>query len=170
MGYMVSFNEIIKRGTCCVCTKPLNDSKFLNLAHVDKKAAWKFPVWNNLLVSGLEDRAVAIVCDCCQEAAMKSGVAGMIKYAVEIRGEEIIMHDVEQLEDVPPLQEIVKPTDDPEKLPDIHDFFTGSVNDPRYGPHSKNWMDLRKMRDDKSFECCPGSKKDQKHGFFGGLN
>lgn len=171
MEYMVSFEDMIKRGTCCICTKPLKDSKYLNLAHLNKKAAWNYPVWNNILIPGLEDRAVAVVCDGCQEACEKSGVGGMIKYAVEIRGEEIILHDVEELEDVPPLQKIVKPTEAPhDPITGDPYQFTGTVDDPRYGPNSKNWMDLRKLRDDKSFECCPGSKKDQKHGFFGGMN
>lgn len=156
---MVEFEDMFKRGTCCVCTKPLKDSKYMNMAAIDKKATWKAPVWTNLLIQGLEDRAIAVVCDGCQEAMEKSGVAGKIKYAIEVREEdkEIIMHDVDELEDVPPLQELVKPTDDPEKKPDIPDWFTGSVED-------------RKKIDDKLFECCPGSKKDQKHGFFGGLN
>lgn len=123
---MVSFDDMIKRGTCCICTKPLQDSKYLNLAHLDKKAAWKYPVWNNFLTPGLEDRAVAVVCDGCQEACEKSGVGGMIKYAVEVRGEEIIMHDVDDLQDANPIIE-------PEKSPDIPDFFTGSVKDQSHG-------------------------------------
>lgn len=153
---MVSFEDILKRGTCCICTKPLHDSKYLSMAQIDKKAAWKFPVWNNFLIQGLEDRAVGIVCDGCHEAAEKSGVSAKLKYAVEIRGDEIIMHDIEELEDVEPIQDIIA-FKDPEKIPDIPDFFTGSIND-------------RKKIDDKLFECCPGSKKDQKHGFFCGLN
>ena len=132
MEYMVSFDDMIKRGTCCVCTKLLKDSKYLNLAQLDKKAAWKFPVWNNLLIPGLEDRAVAVVCDGCQEAAEKSGVAGMIKYAVEFRGGKIIMHDVEELESVEPIQDIIA-FKDPEEIPDIPDFYTGSVKDKRHG-------------------------------------
>ena len=153
---MVSFDDMIQRGTCCICTKPLKDSKYLNLAHLDKKAAWKYPVWNNILTPGMEDRAVAVVCDGCQEACEKSGVGGSIKYAVEIRGDDIILHDVDELEDVEPVQDIIA-FKDPEKIPDIPDFFTGSIND-------------RKKIDDKLFKCCPGSKKDQMHGFFGGLN
>ncbi len=160
---MDSFEHLIKaKGTCCICTKPLKDSKYLNLAKLDKKAAWNYPVWNTFLILGLDDRAVAVVCDDCHEAAEKSGVAGKIKYAVEVRGDDIILHDVEQLEDVPPLPH------DP--ITGERYQFTGTVDDQRYGPHSKNWMDLRKRCDDMSFECCPGSKKDQKHGFFGGLN
>lgn len=154
---MDSFEHLIKeKGTCCICTKPLKDSKYLSLAQIDKKAAWKFPVWNSVLIQGLEDRAVGIVCDGCHEAAEKSGVSAKLKYAVEIRGDDIILHDVDELEDVEPIQDIIA-FKDPEKIPDIPDFFTGSVND-------------RKRRDDASFDCCIGSKKDQKHGFFGWLN
>lgn len=99
MEYMVSFEDILKRGTCCVCTKPLIDSEYTGIAMLDKKAAWEFPVWNNVLVKGMENRAVGIVCDGCQEASEKSGVGGSVKYAVEIRGEEVILHDVDELED-----------------------------------------------------------------------
>lgn len=155
---MVDFvNLMLEKGTCCICTKPLKDSKYLNLAHLDKKAAWKYPVWtvwNNILTPGMEDRAVAVVCDGCQEAAEKSGVGGSIKYAVEIRGDDVIMHDIEELEDAVPVQEIIASG---EKKPDIPDFFTGSVDD-------------RKKLDDLSFASCLGSKKDQRHGFYGGLN
>lgn len=154
---MVSFVQLVKeKATCCICTKPLHDSKYLSMAQIDKKAAWKVPVWNNVLIQGLEDRAVGIVCDGCHEAAEKSGVAAKVKYAIEIRGDDIILHDVEQLEDVEPIQDIIA-FKDPEKIPDIPDFFTGSIND-------------RKKIDDKLFECCPGSKKDQRNGFFCGLN
>lgn len=117
---------ILDKGTCCICSKPLKDSISLNLAPLDKKATWKSPVWNNVQIPGLEDRAVAVVCDGCQEAAEKSGVGGRFKYAVEVRGDEIILHDVEELEDVEPIK-------DPEKIPDIPDFFTGSVKDPKHG-------------------------------------
>lgn len=131
-------------GTCCICTKPLKNSKYLFLAHLDKKASWKFPVWNNFLIPGLEDRAIAVVCDDCADAFSKSGVSGMIKYAFEFCGDKIIMHDIDELEDADPIQNMI-------------DFYNSQRDD-------------RKMRDDMSFECCPGSKKDQKHGFFGGLN
>lgn len=154
---MDSFEHIKEKGTCCICTKPLKDSKYLNLVQLDRKAAWKFPVWNNCLILGLEDRAVGIVCDGCHEAAEKSGVSAKVKYAIEIRGDDIILHDVEQLEDVEPVQDIMA-----EEERRRYEF-TGSIEDPRYGPSMK-------IRDDKSFECCPGSKKDQKHGFFCGLN
>lgn len=142
---MDSFELLIReKGTCCVCTKPLKDSKYLNLAQLDKKAAWKFPVWNNVLFPGLEDRAVAVVCDGCQEAAEKSGVSGLIKYAVEIRGEEVIMHDVEELEAVPPLQEIIASEEPADPITGDPYAFTGTVDDRRYGSHSGNWMGFKK--------------------------
>ncbi len=127
MGYMVriSFEQLVKeKATCCVCTKPMKDNKYLNLAHLDKLAAWEYPVWNNIFIPNLADRAVAVVCDGCQEAAEKSGVAGMIKYAIEVRGDEVIMHDIEELEDAQPIQE----------KPDIPDFYTGSVDDKKHVP------------------------------------
>lgn len=133
------FNQlIIEKGTCCICSKPMKESKFISLARIDKKATWKYPVWNNVLIPGLEDRAVAIMCDGCREASEISGVCGMIKYAVETRGEKVIMHDIEELEDAAPPSLIV--------IPNIPDFFTGRVNDPRYGPFGEqknpplHWM------------------------------
>lgn len=124
---MDSFVQLVmEKGTCCICTKPLKDSKYLNLAHLDKKAAWEFPVWNSIFIPGLADRAVAVVCDGCQEAAEKSGVGGRVKYAIEVRGDDVIMHDIEELEDVEPIEDI-------DEKPDIPDFFTGSVKDQRHG-------------------------------------
>ena len=130
---MVDFAHLmLEKGKCCICSKPLKDSKHLNLAQLDKKAAWKFPVWNSVLLPGLEDRVVAVVCDGCHEAKMEGLDPGPIKYVVEACGEEIILHDIEELEDVEPIEDI-------DEKPDIPDFFTGSV-------------------------------KDQRHGFYGGLN
>ena len=104
---MDSFERVVKeKGVCCICSKPMKDNKYLNLAHLDKKAAWEFPVWGNIFVKGCANRAVAVVCDGCQEAAEKSGVGGMFKYAIEVRGNDVIMHDIEQLEDVEPIEDI----------------------------------------------------------------
>ena len=125
---MLSFEQVVKeKGMCCVCTKPMKDNKYLNLAHLDKKAAWKYPIWNNIFIPNLADRAVAVVCDGCQEACEKSGVGGSIKYAIEVRGDDVIMHDIEELEDAEPIQ-------DKEPSPDIPDFFTGSVDDKKHVP------------------------------------
>ncbi|MFH0904268.1 MAG: hypothetical protein V1854_03660 [Methanobacteriota archaeon] len=124
---MDSFVQLVmEKGTCCICDKPMKGSKYLNLAHLDKKAAWEFPVWNNIFIPNLADRAVGVVCDGCQEAAEKSGVGGMFKYAIEVRGNDVIMHDIEELEDVEPIEDI-------DEKPDIPDFFTGSVKDQRHG-------------------------------------
>jgi len=122
---MDSFDILIReKGTCCICTKPLKDSKYLNLAHLDKKAAWEFPVWNNIFILNSPDRAVGVVCDGCQEAAEKSGVGGMFKYAIEVRGNDVIMHDIEDLEDVEPIEQTI---------PGDRYAFHGSVNDKKHG-------------------------------------
>lgn len=128
-------NLMREKGTCCICGKPMSDSKFVSMAQLDKKAAWGYPVWNNFLIPGLEDRAMAVVCDGCHKAAEISGVSGTIKYAVEFRENEIILHKVEELEDVPHLQEIIKPTENPDDpITGDRYLFTGTVDDPRYGP------------------------------------
>ncbi len=85
----------------------MRDNKYLNICQIGKKAAWKFPVWNNFFIPGLKDRALAFVCDGCQEAAFKSGVPGRIKYAVEFNHGKVIMHDVDELEDADPIQDMI---------------------------------------------------------------
>ncbi len=68
------------------------------------------PTWNNPVHRMPSNGAIANFCDGCREAKEKSGIFGYIKYAVEYRDEQVIYHEVEELEDL-----IVKPGHDPEK-------------------------------------------------------
>lgn len=62
---------------------------------------WKDPSWGNVLVPGSGGRAVFFVCDKCQEASERGGDPGDVKFAVEVKDGQVILHPVEELEDVP---------------------------------------------------------------------
>lgn len=130
---MISEDEIVtgsferlmfEKGKCCICCQPLSESKFVNMAMLNKEASWQFPTWGNVLIQGCEGGAMAVVCDGCQEANEKSGVPGRIKYAIEVTGDDrVIFHDIEGLEDVESVTE--------RDIPDFPEFFTGSTLDPK---------------------------------------
>jgi len=115
---MVDFAHfLLKKATCCICSKTLNGSKHLNLAILDKKATWKSPVWMSSLDHQV--RAVAVVCDGCHNE--NPGFVEIVKYAIEVREDEIMLHNVDELENVEPIN----------ILPD---FNTGSMKDVKYMP------------------------------------
>ena len=84
---------------CCSCGGSLEESRCLNVICLDKRAAWRYPAWGNLLV--LEkypvNRASAVVCDRCLEEGRTP------EYAIEWSGdyETVRYHRVEELEDLP---------------------------------------------------------------------
>lgn len=129
-----SFDNLIKqKGKCCICSKEMKKSKFVSLAQINKKATWQFPIWTNVLVPLCGNRAMAVVCDKCYHAKEKGNDPGPIKFAVEVRGEDVIMHKFEELEDVPTIPEIIA-LKDLENLPQGEPYlFHGSIDDPRYG-------------------------------------
>lgn len=95
-------NEIEKKirnhVKCCACGGSLKPSKFVNGVVLNKLAAWKYPVWGNILVRDRysELRAVAILCDCCIEEKRQP------KYAVEWSDDysKVRYHRVEELKDL----------------------------------------------------------------------
>ncbi len=103
--YSDSEKLILEKGTCCICGQPLSSSKYVNIGMLNKKATWKYPVWGNVLIPGCQGRALFYVCDRCQESSEKGIDPGPVKYAVEVRNKEFILHRVEELEDVPPVTE-----------------------------------------------------------------
>lgn len=101
---MSDFERLVReKGSCCICSRPMKDSRYISLAQLDKKAAWEYPVWDNIIIEGFGGRAVAVVCDTCYDAKESGKDPGHIKFAVELQGEEVIMHKAEDLEDVPPI-------------------------------------------------------------------
>ena len=86
---------IIETGKCCACEAPLSFSRSLNMAVLNLKPTWKFPVIGNVLTQE-EDRAVGFVCDRCQEAGM-SDQPPVVKFAMEFNEDKIIYHPVEPM-------------------------------------------------------------------------
>lgn len=71
------------------------------MVSLQKMATWNYPTWGNLLVEGSTGRAVAIICDTCVDNTPRP----KIKKAMEVTEEIIRYHDVDELEDVPPITE-----------------------------------------------------------------
>ena len=80
---------------CCACCGSMAASPHCNLVAISRRAAWKHPVVGNLLTAR-EGEAVAVVCDACLEAERE------IRWAVEIEGERVAYHRVQDLARMPP--------------------------------------------------------------------
>ena len=90
------FTMMLRDAKCCACGNPMNLSPHLNFVSLDKKAAWKKPVWDNLLLKPAYPRiprAIAVQCDECIENNRHA------IEVIEIEGEEIRYHKVSDLED-----------------------------------------------------------------------
>lgn len=85
---------------CCVCCACGGRIDRVNLVELCLRATWKFPRGGNVL-TGEDGRAIAVCCDRCAEG--RAG-ASLITKAVEFRGDEVIYHDVADLEELPPPQ------------------------------------------------------------------
>lgn len=98
---MTDIEKVSRKANCCACRRPMRKSRFVNFVNLDKKATWESPVWTNVaLKQGIPriNRAVAVVCDSCIKRKMP------VRFAIEIRGEDIIYHLVGKLEDVFPIK------------------------------------------------------------------
>lgn len=81
---------------CCACGDPMDSSYNVNVLMIHKKAKWKNPIWDNLLLKpGIEriQRALAVVCDDCKDNGTQP------VEAIEITGDKILYHKVTELED-----------------------------------------------------------------------
>lgn len=90
------FAMMLREAKCCACGNPMNISPCLNFVSLDKKATWKKPVWDNLLLKPSYPRiprAIAVQCDECIENNRHA------IEVIEIEGEEIRYHKVSDLED-----------------------------------------------------------------------
>lgn len=90
------FAMLLRKAECCSCGNPMKSSPLLNFVSIDKKAEWKHPVWDNMLLKPEYPRiprAVAVLCSECIESQR------MAEKVIEIEGEEIKYHNVADLED-----------------------------------------------------------------------
>lgn len=90
------FEMLLKDAKCCACGNPMSSSPHLNFVSLDKKATWKKPVWEILLLKPVYPRiprAIAVLCNECIENNRQA------IEVIEIEGEEIRYHRVSDLED-----------------------------------------------------------------------
>jgi hypothetical protein len=83
---------IREKVNCCITGKPMKDSKYLNFVQLHMKAGWEFPVWGNF-ITGETNMAVAYVHD---DAIVKGKLIGKVKHAIEIKGDEVIYHEIQK--------------------------------------------------------------------------
>lgn len=91
-----SLNVLLRDAKCCACSNPVGISTHLNFVPLDKKAAWKNPVWDHLLLKPNYQqipRAIAVLCDECIKNNREA------KEVIEVEGKEIRYHRVADLED-----------------------------------------------------------------------
>jgi len=90
---------IRKRVRCCACEGSLAKGE-INGVVLHKKAAWKFPVWNNILSPNKSPGALAFVCDKCIAEGRQP------RFAVEFSLDgAVTYHNVTDLEDLEDLEE-----------------------------------------------------------------
>lgn len=95
------FSEIIKeKAVYCISGKPMSTSKYLNMVALDYAPEWEFPVEANFLLPNRPKRAVAIVHDDEVTVGVSHLSTGKVKFAIEVKGEEIIYHPVEHLKQI----------------------------------------------------------------------
>ncbi len=90
------FAKLLRDAKCCACGNPMSSSPSLNFVSLNKKATWKKPVWDNLLLKPVYPRiprAIAVLCDECVENYRHA------IEVIELEGEEIRYHKVSDLED-----------------------------------------------------------------------
>lgn len=105
---MSDFSQFLQEnGNCCICKGSLKESERLNMGMLDKFITWEHPGWGNILAvdeaDRMQSRAVAVICDTCFEANRRKEPVGEIRFAIEVFGEQIVYHTVEDLKDAPPI-------------------------------------------------------------------
>lgn len=102
------FDEYVKsRGVCCACERFLSESRYMNMVGLDKRAEWEYPTWGNIYLKE-PGRAVSVICDECAAKMEGRELKGEeIKYAIEWDGQALHYHLVNELVDVPSMEEIM---------------------------------------------------------------
>ncbi|MEW6573161.1 MAG: hypothetical protein AB1374_05960 [Bacillota bacterium] len=95
--------DLLRRdGVCCSCGKLLASSLHLNLVALNKRATWRYPVWDNMLLKPEHERiprAVSVVCDKCVDGERIPAWAVEFRFGDSGRA-EIVYHEVTDLQDV----------------------------------------------------------------------
>jgi len=93
----MNIERIKQLGKCCATEEPLHTSDNLTWVQLAFKAQWDFPVHGNVL-TGQSRMALAVVHDCA--IANDNDLMSEIKYAIELRDDEIIYHPLSELQPV----------------------------------------------------------------------
>lgn len=93
----------LNKALCCICEKPMNMGKTVNMVSLQKKATWAYPTHGNIIV-GTQGMALSVVCDHCVEVdehGNLTALKGEIQNAVELTNDNrIIYHPIKILADV----------------------------------------------------------------------
>lgn len=89
-----------KDGKCCISGKPMATSEHINFVVLDYAPDWAFPFEHNLLMPEKPKRALGIIHDEKYDDSKKYVMPGLVKFAIEIRGKDIIYHPVETLQPI----------------------------------------------------------------------
>lgn len=87
-------------GRCCISRRPLKDAHQVELIPLDYEPDWPFPFVGNPLVPTQPRRALAIVHDREMLPGRRYEMPARCKYAIEIRGGEILYHPVSTLKPI----------------------------------------------------------------------
>jgi len=91
-----SLEMLLRDAKCCACGNTMSTFPHLNIVPLNKKATWKKPVWDNLLLKPNYrqiPRAVSLLCDACIKNSRQA------TEVIEVEGKEIRYHKVADLED-----------------------------------------------------------------------
>lgn len=87
--------DLFRKAKCCACESAMKDSEHVNMVALNHQANWEYPIMGNFETNTYQ-QACAVLCDTCIESTFEH-----VKFALELRGEEFIYHDVETLEKLP---------------------------------------------------------------------
>jgi hypothetical protein len=84
---------LFEKGECCACRRRLKDTKTKDLimAALPYRATWKYPAYGNV-ITNMKPIATAIFCQACIDNKAPA------KFAIETDTDNIIYHQVEELE------------------------------------------------------------------------
>jgi len=92
----VGSTERLKQARCGACGQSMAGSAHCNLVTLRRRPTWEYPSSQNF-ITGDGPCAIAVVCDTCIESDQAE-----IREVVELSGDQVIYHDADGLEQLPP--------------------------------------------------------------------
>ncbi len=96
MAYEDLFSMLVRDAKCCACGNPMRLSPNLNFVSLNKYAAWKYPIWDNMLLKPVYPRIPRAIAVLCEKCIRNNKLALEV---IEVEGKEIRYHNVADLED-----------------------------------------------------------------------